>query len=191
MDKAFGQISLEEPVLAAVPDRHAQFLMLFLGSEREVFRYICAIVPNVVDAQDILQQTALALWRKFEEYDAAQPFTPWACRFAMMEMKAFLRRQSKWHALLEGDLADVLAQRRESMMPQLDRKLLHLTNCLKKLPQPQGELISGYYFHRKTVEELSVSIGKSVEAVYKTLQRVRRLLLDCVETSAQKEEAGI
>jgi paraquat-inducible protein B len=28
-------------------------------------------------------ETAIALWEKFDAYDPAQPFTPWACRFAL------------------------------------------------------------------------------------------------------------
>ena len=60
-----------------------RFLSLFLRSEREIFRYVAALVPNITDAEDIVQQTAIALWEKFEAYDPTQPFTPWACRFAL------------------------------------------------------------------------------------------------------------
>jgi hypothetical protein len=45
-----------------------QFLSLFLRSEREIFRYVAALVPNVADAEDIVQQTAVALWEKFDAY---------------------------------------------------------------------------------------------------------------------------
>ena len=67
-------------------DRNAaqqRFLSLFLRSEREIFRYVAALVPNLTDAEDIVQQTAIALWEKFDAYDPSQPFTPWACRFAL------------------------------------------------------------------------------------------------------------
>ena len=60
-----------------------RFLSLFLRSEREVFRYVAALGPNVADAEDIVQQTALTVWRIFEAYDPARPFTPWARRFAL------------------------------------------------------------------------------------------------------------
>ena len=63
--------------------RQQRFFSLFLRSEREIFRYVAALVPNVADAEDIVQQTAIALWEKFDAYDPAQPFTPWACRFAL------------------------------------------------------------------------------------------------------------
>src|SRR4026209_69721 len=88
-----------------------QFLSLFLRSEREVFRYVAALVPNVADAEDIVQQTALALWEKFDAYDRSQPFTPWACRFALNKAKQWIERRQRWLALLEGGLAEELAQR--------------------------------------------------------------------------------
>ncbi len=49
-----------------------RFLSLFLRSEREIFRYVAVLVPNVTDAEDIVQQTALALWEKFDAYDPSQ-----------------------------------------------------------------------------------------------------------------------
>src|SRR6478736_6941735 len=123
-----------------------RFLSLFLRSEREVFRYVAALVPNVADAEDIVQQTALSLWEKFDAYDPAQPFTPWACRFALNKTKQWLERRQRWQALLEGGLAEELAQRREELRPALDLRLRHLEVCLGKLPVEQSSLVEGYYY---------------------------------------------
>src|SRR3954454_5312614 len=87
-----------------------QFLSLFLRSEREIFRYVAALVPNVTDAEDIVQQTALALWEKFAFYDTAQPFTPWACRFALNKARQWIERRQRWQILLERGLAEELAE---------------------------------------------------------------------------------
>src|SRR5215212_6935152 len=109
-----------------------RFLSLFLRSEREVFRYAAALVPNVADAEDIVQQTALALWEKFDAYDSSQPFTPWACRFALNKTKQWIERRQRWQALLQGGLAEDLAQRREELRPELETRLRHLEGCLSK-----------------------------------------------------------
>ena len=170
-------------------DRHAQFLALFLASEKELFRYISALVPCVADAQDLVQQTALALWRKFGEYDPRQPFTPWACRFALLEVKEFLRRSRKWQALLEGDLADELVRRRASPHADLDRRLAFLPGCLDKLPSRQRAVVEGYYYERHSVESLATRTDRSVQAIYKSLQRIRQTLLECVTVSLQQAES--
>jgi DNA-directed RNA polymerase specialized sigma24 family protein len=40
---------------------HEQFMWLFLQSERELLRYVMVLVPNVTEARDVVQETAVAL----------------------------------------------------------------------------------------------------------------------------------
>ena len=167
-----------------------RFLSLFLRSEREIFRYVAVLVPNVADAEDIVQQTAIALWEKFDAYDPAQPFTPWACRFALNKARQWIERRQRWQALLQGGLADELAQRREELRPELECRLKHLESCLAKLPVEQRSLVEGYYYRRRSIEELAESADRTVAATYKALQRIREALFHCVEHAAKPEGAA-
>lgn len=162
-----------------------RFLSLFLRSEREVFRYVAALVPNVADAEDIVQQTALALWEKFDAYDANQPFTPWACRFALNKTKQWIERRQRWRALLEGGLAEELVQRREELRPEIETRLKHLEGCLNQLPTEQREMVEGFYYRRDNVEKLAAESGRTVAAAYKMLQRIRQALQTCIENAAK------
>ena len=177
------------PLEFTPPDDRAaaqqQFLSLFLRSEREVFRYVAALVPNVTDAEDIVQQTAVALWEKFDVYDPNQPFTPWACRFALNKAKQWIERRQRWQALLANGLAEELAQRREELRPELENRLGHLEGCLSKLPEEQRAIVEGYYYRRDGVEKLAQCSGRTVMATYKALQRIRHTLLICVENAAK------
>ena len=164
-----------------------RFLSLFLRSEREIFRYVAALVPNVADAEDIVQQTALALWEKFEAYDSSLPFTPWACRFAWNKTRQWLERRQRWQALLEGGLGEELAQRREELRPELEARMKPLEGCLDKLPEEQRSLVEGYYYHREGIEKLATNSSRTVAATYKTLQRVRLVLQACIENAAKPE----
>jgi RNA polymerase sigma-70 factor, ECF subfamily len=166
---------------------HQRFLSLFLRSEREIYRYVAVLVPNVADAEDIVQQTALALWEKFDAYDADQPFTPWACRFALNKAKQWIERRQRWQALLEGGLVEELAQRREELRPELEVWLKHLEGCLNKLPEEQRSLVEGYYYRRDPIEKLSTASRRTVAATYKTLQRVRQALQSCIEDATKPE----
>lgn len=165
-----------------------RFLSLFLRSEREIFRYVAAMVPSVADAEDIVQQTALALWEKFDAYDPGRPFTPWACRFALNKTRQWLERRQRWQALLENGLAEELALRREELLPELDRRLGHLEGCLGKLPEDQLSLVEGYYYRRDGIEKLATDSGRTAAAAYKMLQRVRLALQACIENAAKPVE---
>jgi len=162
-----------------------RFLSLFLRSEREIFRYVAVLVPNLADAEDIVQQTALALWEKFDAYDPNQPFTPWACRFALNKTRQWIERRQRWQALLERGLADELAQRRDDLLPEIETRLRHLEGCLNKLPAEQRSMVEGYYYRRDSVEKLAEKSGRTVAAAYKTLQRIRQTLQSCIENAAK------
>ncbi len=177
-----------EDLIRRLDDRDAaqqRFLSLFLRSEREVFRYVAALVPNVADAEDIVQQTALALWEKFDGYDPSQPFTPWACRFALNKTRQWVERRQRWLALLEGGLAEELARRREELGPEIEMRLKHLEGCLDKLPAEQRTMVEGYYYRRDAIEKLAEGSDRTVAAVYKTLQRIRQALQTCIENAAK------
>jgi RNA polymerase sigma-70 factor (ECF subfamily) len=172
----------DDPVAA-----QQRFLSLFLRSEREIFRYVAVLVPNLLDADDIIQETALALWEKFDAYDPAQPFTPWACRFALNKARQWIERRQRWQALLAGGLAEELAQRREELRPELEVRLRHLESCLDRLPEAQRSLVEGYYYRRDGIEKLAENSGRTVAATYKTLQRIRHALQICIENAAKPE----
>jgi RNA polymerase sigma-70 factor (ECF subfamily) len=170
-------------------DSQAQFLRLFLSSERELFRYVAALVPDAGDAEEIVQQTAVELWKKFDQYDARQPFTPWACRFAINVVKQWVAGRQRWQSLLERGLAEELADRRNQLRPQFESRLSHLDQCLEKLPPEQRGIVESYYFRRQSIDAIAAETRRSVESVYKTLQRVRLVLRQCIERAEQAGES--
>jgi RNA polymerase sigma-70 factor, ECF subfamily len=168
--------------------RQADYLRLFLSSEREVFRYVATLVPTPAEAEEIVQQTAVLLWEKFDAYDPEKPFTPWACRFALNVARQWIARRQRWKALLDGDLASELLRRREELLPEMESRLQLLESCIGKLPDRQRTMLERYYFRRSTVERIATEFRSSIEAIYKTLQRIRRSLRVCIETSQLKED---
>ena len=89
--------------------------------------------------------------------------------------------------MLEGGLAEELALRREELRPELDARLKHLEGCLNKLPDEQRSLVEGYYHRRDGIEKLAENSGRTVAATYKTLQRVRQALQQCIESAIKPE----
>ncbi len=174
---------------ASRPADQQEFLRVFLANEREILRYVVALVPNLADAQEIVQETAVVLWEKFGEYDSARPFAPWACRFALNIARQWMARRRRWLAFLEGGLAEELALRREQLRPEFDARLAHLGQCLQKLPEDQRQLVDGYYFRQHKVDELAERAQRTTEGVYKSLQRIRRQLRQCIERSLREEAA--
>jgi RNA polymerase sigma-70 factor (ECF subfamily) len=171
----------------AEPLTQEQFMRLFLSSERELLRYVMALVPNPSDAREVVQETAVALWQAIGKYDPEKPFVPWACRFALNEARLYLRTESRRRRLLEEDVAAMLDERRLEMAAPLDARREHLQDCLDSLQEVQRRLVRGYYFEEESIEALAASFGRGADAVYKTLQRTRQALHQCIERKLQAE----
>lgn len=174
---------------AGLEERHAQFLRLFLSSERELFRTVAALVPAIDDAEEIVQQTAIALWEKFDTYDPQQPFTPFACGFASNVARQWIASRRRWNSVLEDGLADEILRRRDQLRPLMDARLRNLDACLQKLPDDQRRILDRYYFRRIPIDAIAAELGRSIDAVYKSLQRIRQSLRTCMDRTSDEDLA--
>lgn len=165
------------------------FLRQFMAGERALLRFILRYVPAVPDARDVLQETLVTLWAKRAEFDAAREFLPWACGIARLKVREFWRKQPRWASFATEDVMDLLDQRRDALESEGSLRLEKLRECLRKLPADQRELLRSYYEEEEPVESLALRQGRSTEAIYKSLQRTRRMLLDCIGRGLRTEEA--
>jgi len=167
---------------------HERFTRLLLESEPVMLRSILVSVPHPADAREIMQETAVALWRQFESYDPALPFLNWAMGFARIETRRFLSRESRRAQLTEKAI-EVLEQEMQNTRGFDVAIEKHLATCLGKLSEKAQRQVKGYYLEGHTPETLSQREGRTVEAIYKTIQRARRELQACIARQLKSEPA--
>lgn len=163
-------------------------LVLLLTQHQELlFRYIFSLVACEADARDILQETSLALYRKFEAYDASRPFLPWAYRFAYLQVQKHREKSAKSPLLFSEDVMDLLAHDRERIEPELDQRLQLLDGCLAKLTPQDKELVTSRYAMRQGAEEMMQRFAMSRRTLFRNLELLRQRLHDCVTRQLQSE----
>jgi RNA polymerase sigma-70 factor (ECF subfamily) len=148
--------------------------------QEELFRYIFALIPHEEDARDVLQETSVALCRKFADYDPAKPFLAWAYRFAYLEVLKQRERNRRGARLMSRELIERLAREREASEPVLHLRLQALEHCLGELPPADQELIRRRYQAGAPTAEMVQQSGASRRTFFRTLDRLRRRLLDCI-----------
>ena len=173
---------------ADLDNDHERFTRLLLESEPVMLRSILVTVPQRADAREIMQETAVALWRQFDTYDAKRPFLNWAMGFARIETRRFLAKERR-RAQLSEKAMHALEQEMAGSHDFDNAIETHLATCLGKLPQKTLRLIRGYYHENRSPESLSEREGRTVEAIYKAIQRARRDLQACIERQMRKELA--
>jgi len=189
----FSELMSNSPVKARIlcmepQNDHERFTRLLIKYEPELLRCVLVAVPNRADARDIMQECSVALWRRFSEYKSERPFVPWALGFVRLEVRRFLRSSHR-RAQLTERAAELLLQDEQVHAEELDSRSQHLKDCVNGLPGEHRELLHGYYREEQSVGELSQISGRSVEAVYKMLQRIRRALHKCIEARIREAEA--
>ena len=167
--------------------RTEQFVLLLAQHQEPVFRYIFSLVACEADARDILQETSLALYRKFDAYDASRPFLPWAYRFAYLQVQKHREKAARSPLLFSEDVMDLLAHDRERMEPELDQRLQLLNRCLAKLTPQDKELVTSRYAMRQGAEEMMQRFAMSRRTLFRNLELLRLRLHECVTRQLQSE----
>jgi RNA polymerase sigma-70 factor (ECF subfamily) len=153
---------------------------LLAEHQDDLFRYIFALLPHEEDARDVLQETSLALCRKFDDYDPAKPFLAWAFGFAHVEVMKQRERNERGTRFLKREVLDHLMQERAEQEDDLQERLLALEHCLDKLAPADRALIRQRYQGKVKIEVLIRQHGTSRRTLFRQLERIRSLLFDCI-----------
>lgn len=169
------------------PRDSGHFVQLFAQHQRSVHAYICTLAPNRVDADDIMQETSLVLWRKWDEYDRERDFLRWACGIAFNEVLKQRHRVANRRFFFNEALLDQLSTEVMSQSEALRDRQRALTSCMKKLGLQDRELIERRYRSKTTARRVAEELGRPPSTVYKALARIRDTLYDCVERTLAQE----
>ena len=165
---------------------HEKFVRLFGQSQPDLRRYIFSLCHNMGDTEDILQETSLALWRKFETYDSKQPFLNWAFRFAYFEVMKFREKQKKRFALCETTLK-ILAEEHADNIEVLKAQRRVLKECLAKLPEQEKELVDMRYGQKMSIANINEIFSETGKKIYRAFERIRMKLYKCVDLTLTEE----
>ena len=166
---------------------HADFLRLYVEHEPSLRGFVRSLVPTLEDANDVMQEVAMALWKRFGSLDAPENFRRWAFGVSRLEALEFLRKKSRdRHVFGEGFLLQ-LADDAEEMADQFVEERKALDVCLQKLPSEQRSLVEAAYAPGVRMDELAARIGRTAMAIYKSLHRIRMMLTDCAKRELSKK----
>jgi RNA polymerase sigma-70 factor (ECF subfamily) len=137
-------------------------------------------VPHGPDADDILQEAKVAMWRSFEQYEAGTNFGAWARKVAFYRVLAFRKRKHRDPLDFSDEFMRAVADEAERSAPQLEQRQRVLQHCIAKLPSDHRTLVLLRYDEQLALEEIATRMNRTVGALYRLLSRVRHVLHECV-----------
>lgn len=165
-----------------------EFLRLFLANQAYLFSFIFTMLPDWSDAEDVLQETSIILWRNFGEFQPGTNFRAWACKTAYYQVLSFRKRRKRMPFSLSKESIEALSEESDELSDLLDDRFQALGKCVEKLKSRDKDLLRHFYGTSTPVKVLAEQFGRSVGTITKSLTRIRRALFECVERAVAMED---
>ena len=169
-----------EPAHEPPPERIDAFVRLLGQNQRRVFLYVMTLVPNWNDAEEIVQEANLVLWREFAQFQLGTNFAAWACKVAFHQVLAWRKKKQRDRLEFSPAFMDAVAEEAAAAMDALEDRSQALAGCIGKLPEPHREMLKLRYSDGLAIEAIAKQLDRTVEAVYRALSRIRQAIHACV-----------
>lgn len=168
-------------------DRHNLFSQLMTRYQSELYGYIYAVVRNWEDADDLFQSVCLVLWSKFELFRPGSNFFAWARQTAKITVSNFLKLKQTPNYVSEEVLDTLTEIVIEPSSEEMEPYLAVLRRCREKLTATDEELLDLRYVEDLGSRQIADRVQRPQQSVCQSLKRVRRWLLNCVETELVRQ----
>lgn len=183
---AFGMSDSDTELLERMQHGdEAAFEGLFLRHYAQVYRVLYHLLDNRQEAEDLVQETFLALYRQPPPQRNAVPLPAWLCRVALNRgynmLRSDRRERARLPRLVEPDTQldpEVESQRRE------DRSRVRAT--LAELPERQSSLLLLRYAGL-SYAEIAVVLDVAPGSVGTLLARAERAFVGAYERNSMTE----
>ncbi|MEY3172901.1 MAG: polymerase sigma factor SigD [Planctomycetota bacterium] len=159
----------------------------WLAAERSVRAYIAGAVSSFADREDLLQQVALTVARRFEEFDEQRSFLAWVLWLTRSRITDFYRARGKHSQLLSGELLEQYAERLVQRHAGSSRRSEALQTCLEQLSERSRTLLQLKYHDGLKTEQIAAALKSTPASVRVTLYRVRETLAACIQRKLAPE----
>ena len=151
---------------------HRRFLMAAAGLLRAYFRNRLRQSPE--DAEDLVQETLVALHTKRDTYDSAYPLTAWLYAIARYRLIDYLRRQRRRGPHQSIDEVELGEPDPDVEASDARRDVATL---LEKLPAKQRDAIRLVKLEERSVKEAAEATGLSESDIKISIHRGMKTLM--------------
>lgn len=162
-----------------------EFVRLMTDHQGRLFAYIFTLLGDPDQANDVLQETNVILWRDSREFRPGSNFKAWAFRVAHFQVMAFRQRQIRDRLVFEDDLIEALASGAREADEAFEARQTLLAGCLEKLAPAHREMVRHRYSEGHSLDSIAKGRGMTPNAVMQALFRIRHSLIQCVARFAE------
>jgi RNA polymerase sigma-70 factor, ECF subfamily len=161
------------------PVRVEEFLKLVALHQRRLHLFVGGLVPYPPDAEDVLQETNLVLWREFRRFELGTDFGAWACTVAFHQVLAWRKKKQRDRLVFSETFLAAVSRELQEDEARREEQASALAGCIARMPSHHRQLLALRYTDGQSVESIAARLHRTTDAVYRMLSRIRHALFDC------------
>jgi len=149
------------------------FMRIYDHFAPRLHRYLLGLGVNASQAEELVQEALIRLWRKAGQFDPARAnLSTWLFRIARNLYIDSVRREPNWRPvedgleLLHDEPAPMRGTQAESFVEQAN-----LRRAIGELPATQARLVRMSYFEAKSHSEIAAELDMALGTVKSSLRR--------------------
>ncbi|MEO0900630.1 MAG: RNA polymerase sigma factor [Bacteroidota bacterium] len=149
--------------------REKAFAVLLNTHKERLYWHIRRIVLNHDDADDVLQNTFIKVYRNIEGFKGDSKLYSWMYRIATNESLTFIKQRSKKSGISDEELKNRMVENLEADIYFEGSEIqMKLQQALATLPDKQKLVFNMKYYQEMKYEEISEVLETSVGALKKS-----------------------
>lgn len=161
-----------------------EFIASYTACQSQLFAFLLSILGHPHQAEEVLQEANLVIWRKADQFQPGTSFIAWAITIARYQAMAYREKQGREHLVFDDRVSEAIADAYTQQDRWTGDRLSRLDHCFGKLPQAAQELLALRYREGLDPAGIAEKQGKTYRAIVQSLSRIRSILADCIR---QKE----
>jgi RNA polymerase sigma-70 factor (ECF subfamily) len=166
-----------------------EIAVLWTNAQPAIAAFVSSIVPNFQDADDIIQQVAVAIIKNYGKYDKDRSFVAWGIGIAKNQVLMYRRKNSKGKLIFSEISIQAISEVYEQESHRLDDIKHALSICIKKLKGRAKRLLEMRYVSEQSIPRIAQRLGMNPGAVYTSFHRIRLALRDCINQQISPAKA--
>ena len=166
----------------------------FLEQRDGLLGFILALTRDREAAEEIFQETGLAIVQEAGRGTRVDRFLPWAHEIARRRVAEYFRKHARRSSIEQSAIVDdavSLAFEENAAEPVvLQQSRTHLEDCLEGLSKDQKTLLDRRYRDRTPLRDIARDTDSTEGSIKVLLWRVRRQLARCIEGKIGTAEEG-
>ena len=169
-------------------NKTSRFMTYLVENQQRILAVILYLMPNKVDANDVLQETLSEMWNKFDCFEEGTSFLAWGIKIAKYKVMAFQRKNYNNKLCFNSKTLEMLDAEVHVGQNNFDDQLEMLNLCLKRLSVKEREYLNLRYAKNMTYKNIAEKFNISIQGIFKAVSGIQARLFLCIRSKMRKEE---